>query len=244
MSVGSVSKRQWKQPERYTDHLQRRGRMKQQPMIVPWQQKVNSLCIGLAGCDGLGQQELAEQLKDYADLPLIPDGIKGYMENNKLIRNTLGKRQLFKMYTNVLVEKKALERSQTRFISVGTTLDYVSDMLTEMGHDTDFDNQLNAFMQSCGMHAVEVYDVILLMPFKRLGFGADIRRSVQHMLTTQGCMEAQPLCLLHPMQSETIEDMTAEALGVIEKVTQAKAEVNHKMKGGLMADLPQTNRPS
>jgi hypothetical protein len=217
----------------YRNSTRRRTRM--QPMIVPWQQKMNSLCVGIAGVGGLGQEELAEELSKFADLPLIPDGVKGYMENNRLIRNTMGNRQIFKMYMNVLAEKKAIERAALKFVSVGTTLDYVSDLLTEMASDTSLNDMLNGFMQEAGMHAVEVYDVILLMPYKRLGQGDDIRRSAEHMLTTQGAMEAQPICLLHPLQSETLNDLTAEGLEVIEKVITVKSKVYAKQQG---KDIP------
>lgn len=216
--------------------------MMQQPMIVPWQQKVNSLCIGLAGCSGLGQEELAEQIRDFADVPLIPDGISGFMENNRLIKNTMGKRQILKMYMSVLAEKKAIERAATKFVAVGTVLDYVSACLTEAAHDTSMDKVLDGFMQECGIHACMCYDIIFLLPYKQLGFGEDVRRATEHMLTTQGAMETQPIALIHPVQSDTVADMTAECLEVIEKVTLVKAKIDHKQKGGLMKDLPEPKR--
>ena len=201
------------------------------PMILPWQKKVNSLCIGIAGCDGLGQQELAEQIRDFADVPLIPDGIKGYMENQRLIKGTMGKRQMLKMYMNVLSEKKAIERASTQFVAVGTVLDYVSAVLTEMASDPDLDGYLDSFMQECGIHACECYDVIFLMPYAQKRKGDDVARATAHMLTTQGAMETQPIVLLHPMQTDTLADQTAECLGIIEKVTEVKANVNAQLEG-------------
>lgn len=216
----------------------------QQPMIVPWQQKVNSLCVGLVGCKGCGQEELAEQIKSFADLPLIPDGIEGYMRNHKLIRNTMGNRQILKMYMNVLIERKSLERAALKYVAVDTAIDYVSYLLATMGHDTDLNDQLEKLMVDAGMHSLLCYDIMFIMPFKQLKKGDDVYRSAQHMLSTQGAMESQPIVLVHPIQSDDLTDQVAECLEVIEKVTLVKAQIKHKQEGGLLEDLPQPTRPS
>lgn len=216
----------------------------QQPMIVPWQQKVNSLCIGLAGVKGTGKQALAEQIKDFADVPIIPDGVEGYMRNKALIRNTLGNRQLLKVYLNVLTEKKTIERGATKFVAVGTVLDYVSDLLATMAHDTDLKDILEGYMKESAVHTLMCYDVIFMMPFVQKNDENDVFRATQHMLTTQGAMEAQPIVLMHPIQSDSLADQTAECLEVIEKMTLAKARVAHHQKGGQLEDLPQPTRPS
>jgi hypothetical protein len=200
-------------------------------MIVPWQQKINSQCIGIAGADGLGKTELAEQLKEYLSIPLVPDGIRGYLDSRKLIMNTLGKRQILKMYLTVLAEKKTIERAATGFIADGTTLDYVSHILALMADDTSLSKPLNDFMVECGIHAAETYDLIFLMPFKRLNMDDDIFRSVCHMLTTQAAMEAQPIVLAYPLKSTLLGDQVAECLEVIDKMNDVKLKVNAEQTG-------------
>ena len=209
-----------------------------QPMILPWQQKPNSLCIGIAGCAGTGKEALANEIHAFADVPVVPDGIKGYMENNKIIPGTMGNRHLLKMYMSVFNEKKAIEQAATRFVANGTSLDYVSAMLTMMGGNNDFDNQLDRFMQDCGVHACMVYDIIFLMPYIREQKGKDVSRATHHMLVTQGAMESQPLVLMHPIQAETPEDQAAEALGIIDRVTEVKANVGANQKGTLNPQKP------
>jgi hypothetical protein len=195
-------------------------------MVVPWQQKMHSLCIGISGAAKTGKADLIEGLKGYLpDFPVIPNGVNNYLLNNKLIQATLGDRQLMKMYIELLIEKKSIERSATKFLANGTTLDYAAFVLASMCNRLP-DQQLKImdYAISCAIHAAETYDVIFVMPHR-----GDTQMpafdAVVQMLLEKSVEDAYPIVAAHQIKSEDLEDRIIECMGVIDAVIDVKAKV-------------------
>lgn len=202
----------------------------QQKMILPWQNKLHSLCIGFSGSAQTGKTTMAEEVAQYLTTKYLEDCLPPYWEEKKLTDKELTDRQLMKVYMDLLARKKAIERSFTKFVADTTVLDYSTAVLTKLGNAPEMQRGVMDYIRECGVHAAETYDVIFLLPYRNDQTPLPAQRALQSMLVEKSAQDGQPIFVVHVLETTTRADRLGECLEVIDKVSDVKVRVANEQQ--------------
>ena len=205
--------------------------MIQQMMLLPWQNKLHSMCIGFSGSAQTGKTSMAKEISTYLDGNLIEDIIPGYLNEKKIKDiNQLDDKQFIKVYMDLMIRKKAIERSFTKFVADTTILDYSTSVLVRLCNQPDFQRGAMDYIRECGQHAAEIYDVIFLLPYRNDNTPLPAKRAMNSMLCEKSVEDGQPIFVAHVVTSDTQSDRIGECLEVIDKVSTIKVQVENDRK--------------
>jgi len=212
-------------------------------MIVPWQAKSNSLCIGFSGSSNTGKTTLVNSVNEYLKLTMIREGFYEYVEEMRLPKehHTWEPKVRMKAQMDLLTRRKAIENSHTTFVADRTTIDMACITMAHLAHLPEYQRGVLDYLNECLLHAQQTYDVIFMLPHGILppkedqlfAWQAQVQILTEH-LTALG----QPVFHVHQVRSETEADRVAEVLEVVDQISTAKAQYKADAEGARMADPP------
>ena len=182
------------------------------------------LRIGFIGNGGTGKTTTAKVLAEQLKLPLIPEGVREYMQEKGIEHlRELSPLETWEMQKTLFKRKTKMENSLACFIADRTTIDNAAYALFWLGRNEEIpQEELSKYVDDCKEH-MKRYTHIIFFPHGRIPLVDDGVRSAKPnyqlcismimlgLLTVTGSISAR----IHVLWSTSLEDRVGEILGFV-----------------------------
>ena len=125
--------------------------------------------IAFTGSGGSGKTTTLQELNKTLKLPVITEGVRSYMKDNKIDKlRDLGVQGTVDLQNHLLDTKFKSEANMKSFISDRTSIDCATYALRWVSRYSEHNSWLYEYITKCIIHAQQNYDLIVIFPWNVL----------------------------------------------------------------------------